>query len=86
MEKEYKTSLELGDLVAYFTQEADSCSEKWASGSVSAIQQINIEIRDAGGGAYIVIKTEEWAVDSVSELTRLVDRVVNAFKEMGGTY
>jgi hypothetical protein len=39
-----------------FTQEVDSC----ASG---LINELHVEVADAGGGPYIVLKTERWAID-----------------------
>ena len=52
-----------------FTQDADSCS-------VGDGQQLEVTVEDAGGGKYLVIKTDRWAVDSVADFTALLDRIV----------
>lgn len=43
-------------------QEADSCDTN------SHPQSLEIKSQDVGGGEYFVIKTDRWAVDSISEL------------------
>lgn len=78
--------LETWGATFFFTQEADSCSDKWANGEQSAIQQIEVAIKDAGGGSYVVLKTDEWAVDSPAELGLLINKCVEAFKTAGGVY
>jgi hypothetical protein len=39
-----------------FTQEVDSCA-------TGLINELHVEISDAGGGPYVVLKTERWAID-----------------------
>lgn len=39
-----------------FTQEVDSCHG-------GLINELDVSICDAGGGPYIVLKTERWAID-----------------------
>jgi len=57
-----------------FTQEGDSCS-------VKDLQQLEVAVEDAGGGKYMVIKTDRWAIDSVADLTALLSRVKQVWAE-----
>ena len=41
----------------------------------TADQQLTIEAKDGGGGWFYVLKTERWAVDSPSEIAKLLDKV-----------
>jgi len=43
-----------------FYQEQDCCSDHKGE------QELKIEVHDGGGGAYVVIKTKEFALDTVS--------------------
>ena len=54
----------LEEMSILYSQEGDSCS--------SDMQDIEIKTQDAGGGKYLVIKTERWALESAKELTDLV--------------
>ena len=59
-----------GDFVAsslkmQFCQNADTCGQEgW--------NEIDIETMDSGAGIYYVIKTDRWAIDSISELVELL--------------
>ena len=57
----------LTNLKATYTQEEDSAGRPFEE-----LQSITLETRDAGGGSYLVIETERWAVDSTEELLTLV--------------
>lgn len=57
-----------GSISATFMQDADSCSDK-------AEQYLKVAIKDAGGGAYLVFETTEWAVDDVDEFVENINRV-----------
>jgi len=50
--------LEIGTMTVQFTQDVDSNGN---TGDV--LNEIQIEITDAGGGPYVVIKTERFAID-----------------------
>lgn len=58
-----------------FTQDGDSCD------GLGNLQQLEVSVEDAGGGKYLVIKTERWAMDSIDDLTALLERVKAAFGE-----
>ena len=64
-----KPELEGGSM--QFTQEADSCN--------SGIQQIDFEVLDAGGGKYVLFKTEGWSISNSKEFEELYDKVKIAF-------
>jgi hypothetical protein len=66
----------LGRVHFEFTQDGDCC------GPVDDVQQINIEIEDGGGGKYLVLSTERWAVDSPKELEKLLTDVLKSLKDM----
>jgi hypothetical protein len=48
---------ELYSWSAVFTQEADSCDEG------GPVQALELKADDAGGGKFLVIKTERWSID-----------------------
>ena len=54
-----------------FTQEPDSCN--------SGTQEIEFEVLDAGGGKYVLIKTQGWAFDTIDEFATLYEKVKSAF-------
>lgn len=65
--------MKLSSVTEVYSQDQDSCGPLEDSG-----QDITLETNDAGGGNYIVIKTERWAMDDASEINKLV----NAMKAM----
>jgi hypothetical protein len=58
--------------VTYY-QEADSCQDG------DKIQTLTVETRDAGGGKFMVIKTERWAIDKIDDLIK----TLNHFRNLG---
>lgn len=60
-----------------YTEAADSCAP-----SGSDLNLLQIETQDAGGGVYVVIKTERWALDleSLDEFVAEVRRVIGMIK------
>ena len=55
--------MKLTSVTETYSQEEDCC------GRVNEIgQDIEISTENGGGGSYLVIKTERWAVDDVNEL------------------
>ena len=63
------TGIELSAATLIYTQEADCCSDQ-------ITQQLQIEIRDGGGGPYYVLKTREWAVDDPQDLMSILAAVI----------
>lgn len=57
-----------GSVSATFEQPGDSCSD-------NGYQYLTVTIKDAGGGAYLVFETTEWAVDDVDEFVEKINRV-----------
>ena len=57
-----------------FTQDADSCEG-------GDLQQLEVEVDDAGGGKFFVIKTDCWAFDSIADLVALLEKIRSAFGE-----
>jgi hypothetical protein len=51
--------VKLESIVTLYSQEADSCAP-----INTEYCELSIEITDAGGGPYAVIKTERWALDA----------------------
>jgi hypothetical protein len=58
----------VGEVRMIFTQDGDSCGPEF--------QDLTIEAVDAGGGHFLVLKTERWAFDTVDELAALCRRVL----------
>jgi len=59
-EGELKTGdVELSQATITYTQEPDNCSAS------EDYQRLKIHIEDAGGGKFIVINTDRWAIDSI---------------------
>lgn len=49
-----------------YSQESDSCDESDMG------QEIEIKTSDSGGGKYLVISTNRWAIDSVDEFVAML--------------
>jgi len=58
-----------------FSQESDSCQSDRTG------QDITVQIEDGGGGPYIVIKTERWAVDTPEDIAELCREVLALMPE-----
>jgi hypothetical protein len=67
------SDIELSAGTLTYTQEADSCSHL-------AFQQLTVEIRDAGGGPYLVISTPEWALDSPEDIMAVLTNALTALE------
>lgn len=54
------------------TEEADCCAP-----SGSDVNEIEISTEDGGGGAYLIIKTERWAIDAdkIDDFIKLLQKV-----------
>ena len=66
---------ELFDGMLQYTQDEDSCDVTGAG-----IQAIKVSAHDAGGGKFLVIETQRWALDSIDELTEVLN---DAAKRLG---
>lgn len=65
---------EIEEMQVTYTQDNDSCDTN------SFPQQLKVSTDDAGGGKFIVISTERWAIDSIDELIE----ILNDFKLKAG--
>ena len=77
---DHKTTLGLDKMVVEFTQE-ENCIDDNQGG----VESITIEcVADLGistaGGNFFVIRTEQWAINDVSELKALFDKIEKAIK------
>lgn len=54
-----------------YTQESDCCSPKDLG------QQLVVKTQDGGGGSYIVLETERWAIDKTD-----IDKFSQALKDL----
>lgn len=72
--------MKLTSVTETYTQKEDCCGRVGETG-----QDIEISMENGGGGSYIVIKTERWAVDDINELVgsmkKLLARMHTAEKE-----
>jgi hypothetical protein len=64
-----------------FTEEVDSCGQ--SSGGCNLLE---VEIVDAGGGPYLVIKTERWAIEDPEELRAMLAHCLEQYKETQEKY
>ena len=56
------------NLAVTLTQDPDSCGPDLS-------QELKIATDDAGGGPYVVLETDRWAIDNVDDLRALADLV-----------
>ena len=68
--------MKLTSVTEVYSQEEDCCGRVDEHG-----QDIEISTRDGGGGSYLVIKTERWAVDNVDELIGPMKALLNRIHE-----
>ena len=66
MAKENDLDVRLSNLNIKYTQDPDSCDTSGNS------QELELEIDNAGGGIYYILKTGRWAFENVKELTNIV--------------
>lgn len=71
--------MELSEVKLTYTQEPDSCDN-------GDEQCLDVVVTDAGGGQYIYIRTDRWAVDSPLELVKLFSRVYDSLDRLGVTF
>lgn len=64
-----------GNISITLEQEADS-------NSTLEEQYLTVELKDAGGGAYYVIQTEEWAINNPQELIDLLEKTLGKLKPL----
>lgn len=65
-------------ITAHYTQEVDSCGP-----SGGGYNLLDIEVTNAGGGPYIIIKTDRWAldVDDMEALSKEIRRLINEVEQ-----
>lgn len=68
--------MELDSMRATYTQQADS-----AAPINTDLNELEVEITDAGGGPYIVIKTARWALDG-DKLDEFTDALRALWKQV----
>lgn len=61
-----------------FFQEQDSC------GPLDCNQTLTVEIDDAGGGPYIILKTKRWALsdDEIDAFSKMLKKHLKYFRPM----
>ena len=52
-----------------YSQDSDGNDSKYNDG-----QSLTVTIEDCGGGAYFVLSTKRWAIDSVDDIAALLNR------------
>lgn len=57
--------MKLVEITEVYSQDEDCCGRP-----DDICQQIEISTENGGGGSYLVVKTERWAVDDIDELVR----------------
>lgn len=68
--------MKLESMRATYTQVADSCAPTGID-----VNMLDASIEDAGGGPYIVIKTERWALDG-DKLDEFTDTLRALWKQV----
>ena len=58
----------MANIFATFEQECDTCKESSAGPNT-----LDVEVAHGGGGPYIVISTERWALDFDKDVDELID-------------
>jgi hypothetical protein len=66
-----KRTWKVSHVSATFVQEADSCDDAKNLG----IQELIIQIDDAGGGPFFVISTDRWAFDDPKDIVECIEVV-----------
>ena len=69
----YEPGVSIGRVVYEFDQDSDSCQ------SEDVGQTLEISTDDAGGGSFIILKTERWAIDSdcIDKFAAMLTEIVN---------
>ena len=71
--------MKLASVTEVYTQDEDCC------GRVNEpTQDIELSTEDGGGGSYIVIKTERWAVDDGKEIDAFAAKLKALLKRVNG--
>ena len=69
--------MKLSSITEVYEQDEDS-----AGRANESRQDITLETVDAGGGSYIVIKTERWALDDAADMAKLVGKMKAMLKRI----
>jgi hypothetical protein len=70
----YTKGVEISEVEFNFSQDVDSCQD-----SDDMCQVLKVFTQDAGGGSYICIKTDRWAID-----TEDIDKFAEILKKIVG--
>lgn len=68
--------MKLTSITEVYSQEEDCCGRSGARG-----QDIEISTENGGGGSYLVIKTERWAINNINELIVPMKRLLKRIQE-----
>ena len=69
--------MKLTSLTETYYQEEDCCGRPEELG-----QDLEISALDGGGGFYLVLKTERWALDGEKDIERLVSKLRSVLKRV----
>ena len=61
------TRVAISEIAVTFSQDGDSIEP--------GTQTLTIMIQDAGGGPFLILETDRWAVDSEREMNKVLGRV-----------
>ncbi len=74
MKKKLPNNAYIGEAELVFMQSGD-CIE-------NGLQELHVHIQDGGGGFFIALDTERWAIDSPDDLTEVLKAVNVIMKEI----
>ena len=76
----YATGVGIGRVLYELNQDSDSCEREDLG------QTLKVSTDDAGGGSFIILKTERWAIDSdcIDKFAAMLKEVVNIPTYKGG--
>lgn len=63
------------EITATYEQDPDSLSDKE--------QFLTVTVKDSGAGPYLVINTDEWAIDSPADLKPIME-LIKTYEELRG--
>jgi hypothetical protein len=73
LDKEFNRDIKLVEVKKVWQQENDCCDDGDHDHNIG-LQYLTVETHDGGGGPYLVIKTERWAID-VNNLDAFVEQL-----------
>ena len=75
MESKMEKKAELHKMTFEFVQDANCLSTSVDETEILTIECMSDLGIDYNGGFFMVLKTEQWAIDSIDDLKKLVDRI-----------